>query len=78
MVASDTGMFAALPADVAARTPAGNAAALAQALLPILQSPAIRQSLGERARHYGEEMGSWNDMAAATMDIYRSVVKPRA
>lgn len=78
MVTSDTGMFATLPADVAARTPAGNAAALAQALLPILQSPAIRQTLGERARHYGKEMGSWKDMAVATIGIYRSVMKPHA
>lgn len=74
MVTSDTGMFAALPADVAVRAPAGNATALAQALLPLLESAAIRQASGARARAYGEAMGNWKDMALATLDIYRSVV----
>ncbi|HKY79959.1 MAG TPA: glycosyltransferase family 4 protein [Sphingobium sp.] len=78
MVTSDIGMFGALPDGVAARVPAGDAPALAQALLPILESAAIRQSLGERARLYGEEAGSWKDMALATIDIYRSVRAGRA
>lgn len=78
MLTSDTGMFGSLPDDVAARAPAGNATALAQALLPILESAAIRQRLGARARAHGEEMGSWKDMALATIGIYRSVLADRA
>lgn len=78
MLTSDTGMFGSLPDDVAVRAPAGNAADLAQALLPILESAAIRQRLGARARAHGDEMGSWKDMAVATIGIYRSVLADRA
>lgn len=75
MVTSDAGMFASLPPEVAARAPAGNAPALAQALLPLVESAAIRQAWGARARAYGESMGNWKDMAAATLAIYQSVVR---
>jgi glycosyltransferase involved in cell wall biosynthesis len=75
MVTSDAGMFATLPDGVTVRTPAGDAAALAQALLPLVEGHAIRQALGARARAYGESMGNWKDMALATLDIYRSVVR---
>jgi glycosyltransferase involved in cell wall biosynthesis len=78
MVTSDVGMFASLPDDVAIRTPAGNAAALAQALLRLLESPAIRQATGAAARAYGDSMGSWKDMASVTIDVYRSVMAERA
>ena len=78
MVASDVGMFAALPDDVAIRTPAGNAAFLAQALLRLLESPAIRQTAGAAARAYGDSMGSWKDMGLATIGVYRSVLAARA
>lgn len=74
MVTSDAGMFASLPEGVATRAPAGNAPALAQALLPLVESAAIRQALGARARTYGDSMGNWKDMALATIAIYRSVM----
>lgn len=74
MVTSDAGMFAALPDGVASRFPAGNAPALAQALLPLIESAAIRRDLGDRARAYGEEMGSWTDMALATIAIYKQAI----
>ncbi|GLV21365.1 hypothetical protein TomMM35A_12220 [Sphingobium sp. TomMM35A] len=77
MVTSDVGMFAALPEDVAIRTKAGNPADLSQALLRLIQSPAIRQTAGAAARAYGETMGSWKDMALATIGIYRSVMATR-
>ncbi|WP_313807716.1 glycosyltransferase family 4 protein [Sphingobium sp.] len=73
MVTSDAGMFASLPQEVAARAPAGNAPALAQALLPLVESAAIRQALGTQARAYGDSMGNWKDMALATIAIYRGV-----
>jgi glycosyltransferase involved in cell wall biosynthesis len=71
-------MFAALRDDVAIRTPAGNAEFLAQALLRLLESPAIRQTAGAAARAYGDSMGSWKDMGLATMGVYRSVLAARA
>lgn len=75
MVTSDAGMFASLPPDVAVRTPAGNALALAQALLPLVESAAIRQALGARARTYGDSMGNWQDMARATIAIYGAIYR---
>lgn len=70
MVTSDAGMFATLPDALGARFPAGDATALAQALLPLIESAAIRQGRGAQARAYGEELGNWTDMARATMSIY--------
>lgn len=78
MVTSDAGMFGQLPEGVAARATAGNADALAQALLPLVQSAAIRQDYGNRARAYGNDMGNWKDMAVATIGIYRNVMAARA
>lgn len=78
MVTSDAGMFGRLPDGVAVKAPAGNAPALAAALLPLLQSAAIRQAQGEASRAYGDDMGSWKDMAVATMDIYKTVLAARA
>jgi glycosyltransferase involved in cell wall biosynthesis len=75
MVTSDAGMFGTLPDGVTTRVPAGNAAALGQALLPLIESAAIRQAAGARARAYGDIMGNWKDMALATMDIYRQVLR---
>ncbi|MBA4089993.1 MAG: glycosyl transferase [Sphingobium sp.] len=78
MVTSDAGMFGQLPEGVAVRSKAGNAPALAQALLPLIESAAIRQSHGARARDYGNEMGSWKDMAVATIGIYRTILAARS
>lgn len=78
MVTSDAGMFAGLPDGAAVRAPAGNAPALAQALLRLIESPAIRQAAGAGARAYGETMGSWKDMALTTIGIYRSVAASKA
>ena len=78
MVTSDAGMFGQLPPGVATRFPAGNAQALAEALLPLIESAAIRQQQGARARAYGEAMGSWKDMAVATIGVYDSVLAGRA
>lgn len=74
MVASDVGMFATLPDGVANRVPVGNVPALAQALLPLIESAAIRQAAGARASAYGETMGDWKDMALRTAAIYRTVM----
>lgn len=78
MVTSDAGMFGQLPDGVATRASAGNAPALAAALLPLVQSAAIRQEQGARARAYGGAMGNWNDMGVATIGIYHTVLAARA
>ena len=78
MVTSDAGMFGQLPDGVAIRAGAGSAPALAAALLPLVQSAAIRQAQGAAARAYGDDMGSWKDMAVATMNIYQTVLAARA
>lgn len=78
MVTSDAGMFGQLPAGVAVTAPAGNAPALAQALLPLIESAAIRQEQGARARRYGDDMGNWDDMASVTNGIYHRVLAARS
>jgi glycosyltransferase involved in cell wall biosynthesis len=78
MVTSDAGMFGQLPEGVAVRSEAGNAPALAQALLPLIESAAIRRSHGAQARAYGQAMGTWKDMAIATIGIYKNVLAARA
>lgn len=78
MVTSDAGMFGLLPEGVATRAAAGNAPALAAALLPLVQSAAIRQEQGARARAYGDIMGNWNDMGVATIGIYQTLLAARA
>lgn len=78
MVASDAGMFAALPEGVAARVPAGNVPALAAALLPLIESAATRQAAGDRARAQGEAMGDWKDVALRTLAVYRAVMERAA
>ncbi len=74
MVTSDAGMFGALPEGVAIRVPADNVSALSQALLPLIESAAIRQAAGACARAYGETSGDWKDTALRTIDVYRAVM----
>ena len=78
MVTSDAGMFGQLPEGVATRAPAGDAQALGRALLPLIESAAMTREQGVRARAYGETMGSWREMAATTIGIYRRVLEQRA
>ncbi|QGP78319.1 glycosyltransferase family 4 protein [Sphingobium sp. CAP-1] len=78
MVTSDAGMFGQLPDGVAIKAAAGNAPALAQALLPLIESAAIRRDYGARALAYGADMGSWKDMAVATIGIYHTMLGARA
>ncbi|EQB17330.1 glycosyltransferase family 4 protein [Sphingobium lactosutens] len=77
MVTSDAGMFGQLPEGVATRVPAGDAQALGRALLPLIESAAMTREQGARARAYGETMGSWREMAATTIGIYRRVLEQR-
>lgn len=78
MVTTQVGMFGQLPEGVAARAEAGNTGSLADTLLPLIESAAIRHTYGAAARAYGEAMGSWKDMAVATIGIYQNVLAARA
>jgi glycosyltransferase involved in cell wall biosynthesis len=71
MVCTETGMFASLPADAIALAPPGDAAALADALLPLVDSAAIRRTAGVRAQALGQQMGNWRDAAVRTIGAYR-------
>ncbi|MEJ7925208.1 glycosyltransferase family 4 protein [Sphingobium sp. AN641] len=76
MVTSDAGTFASMPDGVASRVAAGNVGALGQALLPLIESAAIRQAAGARAMAYGVAQGGWKDTALQTINVYRAVARP--
>ncbi|RVT41011.1 glycosyltransferase [Sphingobium algorifonticola] len=76
MVCTATGLFASLPPDASGSPPVTlvpieDAAALAQALLPLVGSTAIRQAMGARAAALGESLATWDKAGSATVDIYR-------
>lgn len=72
MVCTDTGLFSSLrDEDAVALVPCENADALAQSLLPILQSAAIRHEMGNRAAALGHRLGNWDKAGSATVDIYQ-------
>ncbi len=72
VVATRTGMFAGLgDTDGVTLAPVDDAPALAQALLPLIESLAMRQAQGDRVKALGRRLGGWADAAQATGDIYR-------
>ncbi|MFT3965956.1 MAG: glycosyltransferase family 4 protein [Sphingobium sp.] len=74
MVTSDCGMFARLPEGAVSRFPTGDAAALADALRPLVADAALRERAGQAARALGRELGSWDEAAALTEAAYRRAV----
>jgi glycosyltransferase involved in cell wall biosynthesis len=83
MVASDAGMFRGLPLDddgepAVALAEAGQAPALAEALLPLIESAAKRQIAGRRARALAERLGNWEDTAVRTAKVYQAAIARRA
>ncbi|WP_336966359.1 glycosyltransferase family 4 protein [Sphingobium aquiterrae] len=70
MVCAATGMFATLPPDAVSLVPVDDSAALATALLPLVDSAAIRRAAGERVLALGERFGNWKDAAVLTMEAY--------
>lgn len=83
MVASDTGMFRSLPRDAdgepaVALAEVGNVPALADALLPLVESAAKRQEAGARARALAARLGDWEDVAARTARVYEAAIAHRA
>jgi glycosyltransferase involved in cell wall biosynthesis len=69
MVLSDVGGFSEVGAG--RLVPPSDAAALSSALTEVLTNPAERRQLGEGALAAGV---SWDDVAARTLDLYRSLV----
>lgn len=70
MVTSDAGMFAALASGVAARFPAGDASALADALRPLIADPARRQAGASAARDWLARQAGWDAAAQASEQVY--------
>jgi glycosyltransferase involved in cell wall biosynthesis len=55
------------------RTPAGDAAALTQALKRLLGDAELRTSMGEAARAFAERRHSWDAITRDRRELYREV-----
>jgi glycosyltransferase involved in cell wall biosynthesis len=74
MLLSDVGGFPELAATGAARTfPAGDSAALRDALQELLSDPAALAAMAERARVAASGAYSWDAVARRTLDLYESL-----
>ncbi|MGV3770740.1 MAG: glycosyltransferase family 4 protein [Sphingobium phenoxybenzoativorans] len=83
MVASNAGMFRGLPADAdgepaVSLVEAGNAHALADALLPLITSSAVRQQAGMRAKGLASRLGDWEDVAVRTAKVYEAAIRRKS
>jgi glycosyltransferase involved in cell wall biosynthesis len=56
-------------------TPPGDAARLAERLIPLLQDAALRQRVGEQARHWAREQFSLERHVAAMSTIYENLTR---
>lgn len=75
LLVSDVGGLRELAAAGAARAvPAGDVAALHDALEGLLQSPAQRSALAERARSAAASRYSWERIGERTLELYRSLL----
>ena len=79
LLLSDVGGFPEVAATGAARTvPAGDSAALGEALRELLADPAARSAMAERARAAAAGPYSWDAIAQRTLELYRSLcAQPR-
>ncbi len=74
LLLSDVGGFPEVAATGAARTvPAGDSAALGEALRQLLADPAARSAMAERARAAAAGPYSWDAIAQRTLELYRSL-----
>ncbi len=83
MVASNAGMFRGLPADAdgepaVSLVEASNAHALADALLPLITSGAVRQQAGMRAKGLASRLGDWEDVAVRTAKVYEAAIRRKS
>jgi glycosyltransferase involved in cell wall biosynthesis len=74
LLLSDVGGFPEIAATGAARTvPAGDSAALGEALRELLADPATLSAMAERARAAAAGPYSWDAIAQRTLELYRSL-----
>ena len=74
LLLSDVGGFPEVAATGAARTvPAGDSAALGEALRELLADPAALSAMAERARAAAAGPYSWDAIAHRTLELYRSL-----
>jgi len=74
MVTSDAGMFRDLPDGVAARFPAGNAAALTEVLRDLIGDAEWRAAAGRVAMDYGAALSGWDRAAQQTEAAYAAAI----
>jgi glycosyltransferase involved in cell wall biosynthesis len=76
LLLSDVGGFPEIASTGAARTvPAGDPAALHTALLQLLSDPASLTQMAEHAKAAAERDFSWEQIAANTLELYRSLLE---
>jgi phosphatidyl-myo-inositol alpha-mannosyltransferase len=74
VVASDIpGYRAVMTDETGVLVPPGDAAALTEALVGLLEDESLRQALGESARRLAVERYSWGTIAERLEEIYREV-----
>jgi glycosyltransferase involved in cell wall biosynthesis len=79
LLLSDVGGFPEVAATGAARSfPAGDAAALHDALLALLADPAALSAMSERARALAAGPYSWQAIAGRTLELYEGLLAARA
>lgn len=81
-ICTDTGLFGSLPRTMdgdapVVLVPCEDMPALAQSLLPLVESAAIRRDMGARAAALGRRMGDWNEAGSLTVDVYRQAIAAR-
>lgn len=74
VVVSDLGAFAEVLGDASLTFETGNAAALAAQLLPLLDDPQLRATLGQRARERASEFCDFQRMLRAHQQVYRDIL----
>jgi len=79
LLLSDVGGFPEIAATGAARTfPTGDASALGEALSELLEDPAGRSEMAERASAAAAGPYSWEAIARRTLDLYQALLGQRA
>lgn len=76
MVASRVGMFARLESSAVTLCPPGNAAALGQAIAPLMDAR-NRDAAGKAALDLLAHQGDWDDAAGATLRVYQDALRAR-
>ncbi len=75
MVGSDSGAIPGVIADAGLIVPEGDAAALAAALRRLRDDPALRAELGAHGRARVLAHYTHTQIAAATVEVYREMIK---